>query len=204
MNQRAIVIILVILVVLFAGTTIYFAITKTAAPMPVAVPITQNIDQTPLPSPSQNQIKSENNSIQLADKTSESKKYTFSNVDDFNKKPFDLLYPPDATIVKDKTTGITADKLVYKVSGKECGLIILPGTGGIEGNQGSGFSSSDNNININGQEWENLIWKSNGKEILYNFKNVSDSMYSFQASTENLTECLNSYKQILSTFKFTK
>jgi len=204
MHQKAIITILVILVILFAGTTIYFAIIKTAAPMPVAVPITQNINQTPLPPPSQNQIKSENNSIQPTNKTSELKKYTFSNIDDYNKRPFEIFYPSDATIVKDKTTGITADKLVYKVSGKECGLVILPGTGGIEGNQGSGFSSSDNNININGQEWENLIWKNNGKVILYNFKNVSDSMYSFQASTENLTECLNSYKQILSTFKFTK
>lgn len=134
--------------------------------------------------------------------------YEFHKTTDYGfKKPFLFFYPPDGKIEKAsefRTAEYSLgppDKLVLRVDNQKCWLIILPPGMGIE-EPPPDFSAEKQDIDIAGKKWETLIWKVKDKITLFNFINKEDENYTFSVNPENLGHCLDTYKMVLSTFKF--
>lgn len=126
------------------------------------------------------------------------KKYIFNEIDSHRDKSFKLFYPEDGEISSERGS----DKIVYSINNKKCGITIFPMVGGIEEDPGPDFYSNIEWLDINGKKWRNLVWKWKGDYINYSFSLKDDSSYIFGADTNNIDECLDSYKDILSTFEF--
>lgn len=135
--------------------------------------------------------------------------YEFGKTDYAFKKPFRLFYPPSVEIVKSSEFSFSEyspsppDKLLFEIDNKKCWLIILPPGIGIE-EPPPDFSSKEGEIEIARKKWETLIWKVKDKVTFYGFYHKDDTNYSFSVNPENLDQCLDTYKQILSTFEFTE
>lgn len=123
------------------------------------------------------------------------------------KKPFILFYPPFARIVKSSEFSSTEyspsppDKLLFEINNNKCWMIILPPAFGMEETPAD-FSSEEKEIDIAGKRWATLVWKVKDKITLYDFKNKEEENYTFSVNPENLNQCLDTYRQILSTFEF--
>lgn len=134
--------------------------------------------------------------------------YEFGKTDYDFKKPFRLFYPPFVTTAKASEFSAAgyrspSDKLMFKEDNRQCWMIILPPGMGIE-EPPPDFSSKESEIEIAGKKWETLIWKVKDGVTFYSFYYKDDTNYSFSVNPENLDQCLDAYKQILSTFEFTE
>lgn len=135
--------------------------------------------------------------------------YEFGKTDDYAyKRPFILFYPSSSRIEKalefsaSEYSSSPPDKILFNLDNQECWMIILPPGLGIE-EPVPGFSSEEKDIDIAGKKWGTMIWKVNSKVTLYEFGNKDDTNYTFSVNPETLSQCLDMYKQILSTFEFT-
>lgn len=129
-------------------------------------------------------------------------KYAFTKTDELNKTPFILFYPGDSKIEQAIEFGTKPDKIVYKQANKECWMVILPSGFGFEDEN---IKLSSNNISLGSLNWDESIYSLNNEVLFHQFAiTKGEDRYSFSVNPENNTECIKSYKDILSTFEFVK
>lgn len=124
-------------------------------------------------------------------------KYIFDGTGRYPRS-FTFDYPSDNGVTEIKNE--TDYQIAFKAGGNECAITVLPRPFGYE-DPNFIIKEEQGSIYMGGKEWRTLIWRDEkGEIILYMLYNKEDDRYDFRI--DNIDNCMDSYKEILSTFRF--